>query len=153
MTANAQALVTDDFHMSRNHEDDMDVENGRGGSGARVGGNGMQGPWNHSGPPGAGGTRRRSGRLPQEALVCNLGLVIDISIGGMKVLSRTPHNGSVKIKFRDYPNLGTLEATVTWSRRAGLLMREIGMRFENVTPAASSILTQIASMHRIKRVI
>ena len=85
--------------------------------------------------------------------MCNLGLVVDISIGGMKVLSRTPHNGAVKIKFRDYPNLGTLEATVTWSKRAGLLMREIGMRFENVTPAASSILTQIASMHRFKRAI
>lgn len=138
--------------MSRKH-DDMDVKNGRGGSGARISGGGVTGPWNKNGPPTGGASRRRSGRLPQESLVCNLGLVIDISIGGMRVLSRTAHSGVVKVKFRDYPMPEPLQATVTWSKRAGIFMRELGLRFENLSPQLTSMLTQIASAHRFKRAI
>ncbi len=135
------------------HEQDSDFRNGRGGDGARVGGTGMTGPWNANGPPTGGSTRRRSGRLPAEALVCNIGLVLDISVGGMRVLARGSHNGTVKIRFRDYPTAEPLLATVTWSKRVGFFMREVGLRFENISPQMSSLLTTIASCHRFRRVI
>lgn len=127
--------------MSRKRED------------ARLSGSGISGPWNHHGPADGSASRRRSGRLPQEALVCNIGLVLDISVGGMRVLSRTPHSGTVKVKFRDHPMTEPIEATVTWSKRTGLFMRELGLRFENVNPQMSSLLTRIASCHRYRRAI
>ena len=71
----------------------------------------------------------------------------------MRVLTRTPPSGSVKIKFRDYQLPGELEGAVTWSKRVGLLMREVGIRFDNVSPELSNALTRIASAHRHRRVI
>lgn len=135
------------------HEQDSNFRNGRGGDGARVGGTGMTGPWNAQGPATGGASRRRSGRLPAEALVCNIGLVLDISVGGMRVLARSNYSGTVKIKFRDYPTTEPLHATVTWTKRVGFFMREVGLRFENVSPQMSSLLTTIASCHRYRRVI
>lgn len=132
---------------------EFETKNGRGGTGARVSGGGIKGPWQHHGPPDGSASRRRSGRLPQEALVCNIGLVLDISVGGMRVLSRTPHSGVIKITFRDFPMTEPLLATITWSKRTGLFMRELGLRFENVSPQMSSLLTQIASCHRYRRAI
>lgn len=137
--------------MRPDEHDPESFRNGRGGSGARIGGRGVTGPWAQQGPQGGGASRRRTGRLPQEALVCNLGLILDISVGGMRVMSRTPHSGVVNVKFRDYPTPEPLLATVTWSKRAGIFMREMGLRFENVSPQMSSVLTQIASAHRFRR--
>lgn len=85
--------------------------------------------------------------------MCNLGLVLDISVGGMRVVSRTPHSGVVNIKFRDYPMPEPLHATVTWSKRSGIFMRELGLRFENLTPRLTAMLTQVASAHRFRRAI
>jgi hypothetical protein len=105
-------------------------------------------------PAGPGGkSRRRSGRLPQEALMSNLGLVLDLSGGGMCVLTRSPPKGVVQVTLEGHPLPGPLYATVTWSKRVGLFMRELGLRFESVTPETSQVLTQIASMHRYRRVI
>ena len=121
--------------------------NGRGGC-ARVGGTGITG-----GTGKGDSTRRRSGRLPQESLMSNLGLVLDISIGGMRVLARTPPSGKVKITFREYKLPEPLSGTVAWTKRVGLLMREVGIRFEDVSPELSSMLTRIATAHRHRRVI
>jgi hypothetical protein len=125
--------------------DDQATPGGEDSTPAHVGGKGL------TGGPYAGKSRRRSGRLPAEALITNLGTVIDISIGGMRVVSRTPRAGTVSITFKQYPLPGRLTGTVTWSKRIGFFMREIGVRFENVTPEISAVLTEIASMHRFKR--
>lgn len=141
-------------NMTSEPNDQEQRLNGRGGASARVSGMGVTGgPGSHRGPADGGASRRRSGRLPAECLKCNLGLVIDISVGGMCVLSRTPHSGTLKITFPEYRMPGKLLATVTWSKRAGVFMREMGLRFENVTPEMSALLTQIASTHRFRRAI
>jgi hypothetical protein len=104
--------------------------------------------------PGAPRTsRRRFGRLPQESLQCNLGLVIDISAGGMRVLTRSKPRNNIHITLHGYPLPGPLVANVTWVKRAGLFMREIGLCFEGVTPEMAQVLTGIASIHRFRRVI
>lgn len=102
-------------------------------------------------PARKGGSRRRFGRLPQELLQSNLGVVIDISAGGMRVLSRAKPNQRIQITLKGVRLPGPLIAHVTWTRRAGLFMREIGLCFENITPEMSQVLTHIASVHRFRR--
>jgi len=133
--------------MSRKIDDNSSHGGERSDSAAHINNAGVTGPWGH------GASRRRSGRLPQESLVCNLGPILDISIGGMRVLSRSPLRGNVNIQFRDYALPERLDATVTWSKRTGLFSREVGLRFENVTPRLCAVLTQIASLHRYRRAI
>jgi hypothetical protein len=99
------------------------------------------------------GSRRRFGRLPQEALQCNLGAVLDISAGGMRVLTRSKPSGKIEIVLKGYPMPGRLVASVSWVKRAGLFMREVGLCFENLSPEMSQALTSIASVHRYRRVI
>jgi hypothetical protein len=102
----------------------------------------------------SGGSRRRSGRLPQESLVCNLGVVLDLSAGGMKVLCRSaPGKGVNAITIDSCTLPGPLLARITWSKRSGLFSREIGMHFENVTPEMAAALTRIAMVHRYRRAI
>jgi hypothetical protein len=134
--------------MDRKIDDNSNSGGERSDSAGHISRDGVTGPWQRGGV-----TRRRTGRLPQESLVCNLGPILDISIGGMRVLSRTPHRGTVNIQFSDYTLPERLDATVTWSKRTGLFSREIGLRFENVTPRLCVVLTQIASLHRYRRAI
>ena len=41
--------------------------------------------------------RRVPGRLPQELLMCSLGPVLDLSVGGMRVLSTKPRAGTLDV--------------------------------------------------------
>jgi hypothetical protein len=99
------------------------------------------------------GSRRRSGRLPQESLQCNLGTVLDISAGGMRVLTRAKPSGRLNVVLQGYPLPEPLAAEVAWTKRSGLFMREVGLCFHDVSPQMAQFLTRIAMMHRFRRVI
>ena len=133
--------------MDREINDNSSPGGERSDSAAHINRAGVTGPW------GRNATRRRTGRLPQESLVSNLGPVLDISIGGMRVISRSPLRGTVTVQFGAYSLPERLDATVTWSKRTGLFSREVGLRFENVSPRLCAVLTQIASLHRYRRAI
>jgi hypothetical protein len=98
-------------------------------------------------------TRRKFGRLPQDTLKSNLGAVLDISAGGMRVLCHRVPRGQVEIYLLDNQLPGRLMAEVSWSKRVGLFKFEVGLRFENLTPSMSQCLTSIAAANRQRRVM
>ena len=97
-------------------------------------------------------SRRKSGRLPQDALACNLGIVLDISAGGMRILCTRPPRKRVRVRLHGYKLPAPLIAVRAWSKRIGLLKHRVGLRFENVSPALAHRLTAIAAANRMRRV-
>ncbi|MCZ6611321.1 MAG: PilZ domain-containing protein, partial [Planctomycetota bacterium] len=78
--------------------------------------------------------RRKSGRLNQETVACNLGSVINLSAGGMGLLSRRRLNGTLSIELWDTRRGLRLRGKVAWFRRIGFLKHEFCVKFLNITP-------------------
>jgi len=97
--------------------------------------------------------RRTPGRVPQESLICDLGPVLDLSSGGMRILSKRQLYGSVKAKVWGFDICMTLDTRVAWSKRLGFRRHEIGLEFLNVDDSISKILGRISASHRMRRAI
>lgn len=97
--------------------------------------------------------RRSPGRVPQEALICDLGPVLDLSSGGMRILSKRPLKDLVKAKVWAFDFCMTLDTRVAWSNRLGFRRHEIGLEFINVDEPVSKILGRISALHRMRRAI
>jgi len=85
-------------------------------------------------PPRRGGVEsRRYGRLKNPGIDCNLGQVIDLSAGGVRVLSKRRLRGRVDAWFDtgDGPKLG-VKTKITWCRRIGFRAYLVGLQFENL---------------------
>lgn len=98
-------------------------------------------------------TRRKFGRLPQETLMSNIGLVLDISAGGMCVICRWVPRGRVRVILYGYRMPEVLVAEVTWRKRVGFFKYEVGLCFHNVSADMSQRLTAIAGCNRQRRMI
>jgi hypothetical protein len=98
-------------------------------------------------------SRRRSGRLPQELLTSNIGDVVDISAGGMRVHCWRLPPKRIRISLQGYELPGPLNGTLAWSRRIGLFRHEVGMHFIDVSPELAEYLSQIALRHRNRRAV
>lgn len=99
------------------------------------------------------GTRRRHGRLPQETLVSNVGVVLDISAGGMRVMASSTPKEFAKIQIKGYALPGPLAAQVAWTKKRSFRKREVGYRFLDVTAKMAQALTAIAATNRFRRAI
>lgn len=97
--------------------------------------------------------RRSPGRVPQEALMCDLGPVLDLSSGGMRILSKRPLQDLVKAKVWAFDFSMTLDTRVAWSNRLGFRRHEIGLEFTNIDEQVSKILGRISALHRMRRAI
>ncbi len=97
--------------------------------------------------------RRSPGRTPQESLMCDLGPVLDLSSGGMRILSKRPLRDIVKAKVWAFDFCMTLDTRVAWSNRLGFRRHEIGLEFINVDEPVSKILGRISALHRMRRAI
>jgi len=97
--------------------------------------------------------RRIPGRLPQEQLVSSLGPVLDLSAGGMRVLSTRPLLGMRDIGLRGGDFSVKLSTKVAWSRRLGFRRHEIGLTFLDVDEELASMLSRISSDHRARSAI
>ncbi len=97
----------------------------------------------------AGPERRSSIRVNVRQLKCNLGRVLDLSSGGVRLLSRRKLRGWHEITLADSDGGVRIEAEVKWSRRLGLWKHEIGLQFLNVTPDVATKLTKLVSNNRI----
>jgi hypothetical protein len=93
---------------------------------------------------------RRTGRLCQHTLSCNLGRVLDISAGGMRIITRKVPRGFVDVHLVGHPLPGSLKAVRQWSRRLGWFRHEVGLRFETVTPDVAQRLSAIACSCRLR---
>jgi hypothetical protein len=91
--------------------------------------------------------RRAHGRRVQERLKCNLGPVLDLSRGGVRVLATRPLAGDVVVRIRTAELEVCLAGEIRWTRRLGLRRHEAGIEFRKVEPDDARKLTRIASDH------
>lgn len=87
---------------------------------------------------------RQHGRYRPDQLTCNLGRVMDLSVGGIRVLSKQKRRGSQTVVF-DTPRLGklTLTGRVAWRRELGFREHVLGVTFENVSADDQEKLTAL----------
>ena len=97
--------------------------------------------------------RRRSGRLPQESLTCNLGAVLDLSAGGMRLLCNRPLDGKLRVFLAGYDLSVALQAEVVWTHRHGRRRHEVGLKLLDVDHDLTAILSRISTMHRQRRAV
>ena len=105
--------------------------------------------WEKSASPeaGSGSCRRTTGRRQQEDLVCDLGPIVDLSRGGMRVLSRRRLRGKHKLTLTTLEGTLTIRGRVAWSRRMGLRRHLAGIEFIDVDDATAEELTRISTVH------
>ena len=97
--------------------------------------------------------RRVPGRLPQELLYCNLGPVLDLSAGGMRVLSTKSRAGNLDVELQGADVSLTVGAKVAWAHRLGFRRHEIGLSFVDVDEDVFQILSRISSQHRARAAV
>ncbi len=78
--------------------------------------------------------RRGHGRLRGEGAQCSLGQILDISAGGMRVLTDRPLKGDQRVVFA-HPDRGrlTITARAVWCRRVRVGCFAAGLQFVNVS--------------------
>lgn len=89
--------------------------------------------------------RRRFGRLNCGWVHCNLGRVLDLSAGGMRLLSDTELAGEVDLELRQREERLMLRAEVSWSKRSASGGFEIGLDFFPLTEDDARLLSTIAT--------
>ncbi len=97
--------------------------------------------------------RRVPGRVVQELLISDLGPVLDLSPGGMRVLATRSRVGKLDVSLQGSDVSLTLRCNVAWSHRLGFRRHEIGLAFIDVDESAAGILARIAANHRARQVI
>ncbi len=97
--------------------------------------------------------RRAPGRLPQESLECDLGPVLDLSVGGMRLLCTKPRQGDVSVCLRGFDVDLKLQARVAWIRRLGFRRHEVGLSFLDVDDEVAALLTRVATIHMARRAV
>ena len=97
----------------------------------------------------AGPERRRAVRVNVRQLKCNLGRVLDLSSGGVRLLSRRKLSGWHEIRLFDQDVGVRIEAEVRSSRRHGLWKHEIRLQFLNVPSDIAVELTTLATKNQI----
>lgn len=94
--------------------------------------------------PARGAENRRYGRLKGPGLSCSLGAVIDLSAGGVRVLSNRKVKGSTVVYFDtgDGQKLG-VKTRIAWCQRVGFRTYLMGLQFEDLPlNAAKRLLRQ-----------
>jgi len=88
--------------------------------------------------------RRLPGRVPQEMLVCDLGPVLDLSSGGMRVLGTRRRQGELDLTLWGEDLKLALRARVAWSRRLGFRRHEIGLALLEVDETVAELLSRVS---------
>jgi signal transduction histidine kinase len=97
--------------------------------------------------------RRAFNRLLLESVKCNLGQVIDLSLGGARIRCVKEPAGQLELEISDDETTVKLMAEVTWCSRTGWRKHEAGLRFLNLTPEVAEQLTRLTMQNRIRRVM
>jgi PAS domain S-box-containing protein len=97
--------------------------------------------------------RREHGRLAQELLMSNVGQVLDLSLGGMRVKSAQTLDGIIDVELSDEEETIVLPAEVAWSKRTGFGKHEIGIRFTHGNREVTAQLGRIATRNRLRRIL
>ena len=97
--------------------------------------------------------RRTPARLQQEDLVSDLGPILDLSVGGMRVLCKRNRAGPLKVRLWAYEFSMNLDGQVVWTKHLGFRRHEIGVQFLNIDDDTAKILSRISAIHRMRRAI
>lgn len=97
--------------------------------------------------------RRTRGRVLQQGVVCSLGIVLDLSAGGMRILSTRSYQGVLEVNVRTEYDQVIVQGEIMWSRRAGFRRHLVGLQFLNMQGETREQLARIASSHRMHRVL
>ncbi len=89
--------------------------------------------------------RRRFGRFRGTRLGCNIGRVIDLSGGGLRVRRATRISSQMDVKLWTAKRQITVPAKVAWVRRIGFRKYEIGLEFRDLTPETQKDLSTFAA--------
>ena len=92
--------------------------------------------------------RRSSGRQRLEALTSSLGPVLDLSAGGMRVLSKKHREGELEVTLTSFGKKFRVLAKVAWSRRVAFRRHVVGLSFMNVSAENVKILNNLSCDHR-----
>ncbi len=90
--------------------------------------------------------RRKTGsrRRLRRKLGCNLGSVVDISGGGMRLRSSRRLTGQVELELWISGRSQTVTGLVVWTRRVAFRKFDVGLRFVELPPAAASGIASLA---------
>ena len=97
-----------------------------------------------------GQDRRTRGRVRQQGVMSNAGVVIDLSGGGVRVLSTHPLEGKLQLTISCESDTVTVNAEVVWSKRVGFRRHVAGLRFIDLDEAGLRIVSRIAATHRLQ---
>ena len=90
--------------------------------------------------------RRRHRRVKATGSVtCNLGRVLDISGGGLRVLSKTKTDGQGHVELTSTTHRVIVPARVVWCHKVGFRKYVMGLEFMNLTPELTQQVTEIAT--------
>ncbi|MHC4220264.1 MAG: PilZ domain-containing protein [Planctomycetota bacterium] len=90
--------------------------------------------------------RRRHRRIKATgAVTCNLGRVLDISGGGLRVLSKTKTEGQGRVELTSVNLRVAIPARVVWCHKVGFRKYVMGLEFMNLTPELMQRVTEIAT--------
>ena len=90
-------------------------------------------------------SRRRFGRFSAGRLGCNLGRVMDLSGGGMRVRCSRRSSGIVEVQLWTVKCRTTVQAKIVWARRIGFRNYELGLEFRDLTPESREDLNMFAA--------
>ena len=90
--------------------------------------------------------RRRRGRFKSLGpLTSNLGNVLDISGGGLRVLSKTKVEGGGRVELILPTDRVIVPARVAWCHKVAFRKYVVGLEFINLTPELTQKLTEIGT--------
>ncbi len=90
--------------------------------------------------------RRRRGRVKSMGSVTsNLGNVLDIYSGGLRVLSRTKVEGEGRVELILPTDRVIVPARVAWCHKVAFRKYVVGLEFINLTPELTQMVTEIAT--------
>ena len=78
--------------------------------------------------------RRAEVRFNPNGLNCDLGELIDISAGGLRLMSKRKLNGTVTLRLWNDVSGLVLQATVVWSKKIKMRKHETGLEFIDLKP-------------------
>ncbi len=74
----------------------------------------------------------------------NVGIVVDLSDGGMRVRSRRRQYGAVDVELTTRTDVVRVKAKVVWTRKIGFRRHEMGFQFLDMTPETSARVAALA---------
>ncbi|MCC6682140.1 MAG: EAL domain-containing protein [Phycisphaeraceae bacterium] len=93
---------------------------------------------------GDGSERRHFGRIRQEEMRCNLGRVLDVSCGGVRIFTHRRLKGRQRISLvNDTQTMLMLSASVAWCKRLGFREYAVGLQFVDMSADQMRCLSEL----------